>query len=150
MTPTNETYHIEEYRAVRSEIMFFIREIALFEKAAIVAVAGIYIFLAGEAGLNVDPTLVQFAWWLPTIVIVAVMRKTEDYIRRIRVLADYLEKMQGHLACPELGGWETYVRSNESITKRNRSSDITGRVIWFSVLIISVVLAAKYGWWPSR
>lgn len=137
-------YHLEEYKAVREEIMFHLREIEQLSRVALVAVAAIYVWILSsfepERGME---RIAVAIWWLPSIVIAVSWKKTEDMIRRVRTLADYLEKFQEIFADPRLGGWETYARGEAKIVRRNRAGDWTGRVVWSLSLAVTIGLAAR-------
>ncbi|TMM51169.1 hypothetical protein [Sulfitobacter sabulilitoris] len=134
---------------MRDEIMQTLRDIAQTERLALLAVSVVYVWLISQALDDHRAVLIDLAWWLPAVIIAIAFKKTEDHILRIRTLADYLQRMQAILADPRIAGWETYVRSHRTITLRNRALDATGRIIWALTLVISVLLAVKFGWRPD-
>ena len=137
-------YHLEEYKAVRAEIMFYLREIEQLSRVALVAVAAIYVWILTSFEPEADLERLAVAiWWLPSVVIAVSWKKTEDMIRRIRTLADYLVRVQARFADAELGGWETFARGEARITRRNRAGDWTSRLVWAVSLIASLGLAAR-------
>ena len=124
--------------------MFYLREIEQLSRVALVAAAAIYVWILTSFEPEQDLERLAVAiWWLPSVVIAVCWKKTEDMIRRIRTLADYLVRVQARFADAELGGWETFARGEARITRRNRAGDWTSRLVWAVSLIASLGLAAR-------
>ena len=122
-------YHLEEYKAVRAEIMFYLREIEQLSRVALVAVAAIYVWILTSFEPEQDLERLAVAiWWLPSVVIAVSWKKTEDMIRRIRTLADYLVRMQARFAD---ASWAVGKRSPAARPgSRGATARGTGQAAW--------------------
>jgi len=57
----DKSFLLEEYKALRAEILYLVRQSYLFEAAILVGVGAIYSWLFSRAPNHVNPLV----WWLP-------------------------------------------------------------------------------------
>ena len=109
---TEKSFLLEEYKALRAEILYLVRQSYLFEAAILVGVGAIYSWLFSRAASSVNPII----WWLPFgITVLGAIRELGVRVRLLQ-LAEYIRKVEPEFVQGEAGGWEHYLFS---VRKKN-------------------------------
>lgn len=133
-----QSFHLEEYKMLREEIMQDIREIYRTETLAAIAVVSVYTWLLTHR----QEVAVHIAWFIPPCVIVVCMLRCLDLTLRINAIGQYLKQMEEVVFKDKapVFGWEHYKGARRWI---DRSSSIIATGVWVLVLIVSIITSCK-------
>jgi hypothetical protein len=168
MTETAETrafaLHLEEYKALRAEILSRQAARARMLQIGVAAIVAIWAYLATtEINLLLTP-LALLAWWLPVIIALAAL--VINYIESagVKQAGAYLAMIETRYGFAELGGWEnTLIRLRnpetappmaereselsalyDELVRREKPKRYSTRIhqIWLFIAVISAAVAA--------
>lgn len=136
----NKSFLLEEYKALRSEILYLVRQSYLFEAAILVGVGAVYSWLFSRDPNNVNPIV----WWVPFgITVLGAIRELGVRLRLFQ-LAEYIRKIEHDFLNDETGGWEHFlffVRKK----MRNALLGISNILIWMSFIVTTLLVALGVG-----
>lgn len=131
---------LEEYKSLRAEILYLVRQSYLFEAAILVGVGAIYSWVFSRETGDTSPLL----WWLPFgITVLGAIREIGVRIR-IYQLAEYICKTESEFLSEGSLGWEhflIFVRRK----KRNTLLGMSNILIWTSFVVITFLVALGIG-----
>ena len=136
----DKLFLLEEYKALRAEILYLVRQSYLFEAAILVGVGAIYSWLFSREANNVNPIV----WWLPFgITVLGAIRELGVRLRLFQ-LAEYIRKIEPNFLSGETGGWEHCLFSVRK-KMRNTLLGISNILIWTSFVVITFLVALGVG-----
>ncbi len=131
-----ETFQIEEYKALRAEILFLVRQSYIFEATVFVGLGAIYSWLFS----NTTKSINEVAWWLSFgIAILGIIREAGIRIRLLQ-LSSYITKLEDTFVTVSVGGWENHLNA----IRRSPLSIILGIssiLIWVSTVLVTFLIA---------
>jgi hypothetical protein len=109
-------FRIEEFRALRAELLYQIQDIDNTKFWVAAAMAGYYSFIAAKF-LKANRNRVDFMgpiWiWAPPVVIPIVgLLRQWAHVSQLELFSEYIQKIE--TLFPNLAGWEHYYRANIS------------------------------------
>lgn len=148
MEDSARTFHLEEYKQVRSEVTGLLARIELMFRYSLVVVAAIFAWLLTNS-MSVSETLgtcvrlpkplLYFGWLIPPMFVICAGLMAKILSIRVGQIGEYLTLLENCLGANELG-WEKYLSTKESILTK-----ITAK-LWWLLLGLSTV-AAGVGLW---
>jgi len=132
-----ETFLIEEYKALRSEIEFLSSHSRVLESSIVLGTAAIYAWVAKERPADIE----KFIWWVP--VILSVLGSIREYGHKVRTfqIAEYIRQIEEYFqkdATPS--GWEHFLVEKRKF-KKNIALGLSTFVFWLIMLISTLILA---------
>ncbi len=126
-------FHMEQYKMLRDEIMYHLNETRKMELLAIGGVAGLYAWLGKNQG-DINSSL----WYIPTLIPFFGGFRSIMSLRRIKTIANYLQKIESRLFNKEeeLVGWENYFKDKNN-TKLRFSS--VAYIFWIMLLFVTFI-----------
>ena len=127
-----QTFHLEEYKALRKEIEFYIAEFRSQERSVVVAVGVIWGWLVtrGEGGL--------LPWSIPIILTVAAAYRAHVLNKHMRLLSGYIESIEDSFG---VSGWEHHFTKQ---VYRVRKGDLANTLLTYALLVLSVLAFVFY------
>ena len=136
----NKSFLLEEYKSLRAEILYLVRQSYLFEAAILVGAGAIYSWLFSRDPNSVSPLV----WWLPFgITVLGAIRELGVRLRLYQ-LAEYIRKIEHDFLSDETSGWEHFLFSVRK-KKRNTLLGISNILIWTSFVVITLLVALGVG-----
>ncbi len=136
----DKTFLLEEYSALRSEILYLVRQSYLFEAAIFVGVGAIYGWLFSKDASGVNPVI----WWLPFgITFLAGVRELGVRLRLLQ-MAEYIRQIEPKFLGNDTDGWEHFLWSKRRKVK-NTLLGISNILIWSSFVVITLLVAMGVG-----
>jgi hypothetical protein len=139
----NENFHLNEYNALRGEILENIRQIGEINKFVLVSVAISVGWLLNQAG-HLDGLTSLIGAWIPFFVTQWFAAYRRDLTEAIYMTADYLKKIEKTYGSDKLG-WQSTVREMDGkrTTMFNRTK-LVNRLVAISSLIFAIYYIARY------
>lgn len=136
----DKAFLLEEYKALRAEILYLVRQSYLFEAAILVGVGAIYSWLFSR-----DPEHVSaLIWWLPFgITLLAAIRELGVRLRILQ-LAEYIRRIEPEFIGGENGGWEHFLFSVRR-KMRNTLLGMSNIFIWTAFIVTTFLVALGVG-----
>ena len=136
----DKSFLLEEYKALRAEILYLVRQSYLFEAAILVGVGAIYSWLFSRDPNNVNPLI----WWLPFgITLLGAIRELGVRLRLFQ-LAEYIRGVEREFISGETGGWEHFLFSVRK-KMRNTLLGISNILIWMAFVVTTLLVALGVG-----
>ena len=128
-----QAFLIAEYQCLRNEIDSILKDMRTFAMYSIIATGAIW------AWLLTDNTnyLYNFLRFLPAIIVLILYIYIKSIIRDVRMIGDYISKIEALFALPNGIGWETQLKSIRWPIKRLWLEN----VYWFIIFAANVVAA---------
>jgi len=136
-----ETFHIEEFKALRAEIDARVKEGQTWESLAITATAAVYAWLA----TNSDKEFSEIGWWIPVLFPLFGMLRHGALLLRIVQIAEYIRSIEETLANEPLAGWERHLldqRKRHPV--RSRLISFSSFAFWATLLILTIWIALEF------
>ena len=119
-------FYIEEYKALRAEILSKLEAISRTEALVGAGVAAMYAWLATRAFAD------RIAWAAPSVLVVLGAARAETLGRQVTILGQYVWELERALVTaadpkPTVEGWEHY-RSSKHV--KSRFFDAAARAFW--------------------
>ena len=136
----DKSFLLEEYKALRAEILHLVRQSYLFEAAILVGVGAIYSWLFSREPNSVN----ALVWWLPFgITVLGAIRELGVRLRLFQ-LAEYIRKIEPEFLSGEIGGWEHFLFSVRK-KMRNTLLGISNILIWTAFVVTTLIVALGVG-----
>lgn len=136
-------FHMEEYKALRTEILEDIKEINNFLIYAALGSSAVFVWLSTAGKGKIDPLLYIGAWWMPLIVCLSCVLRAARVANQIKILAEYIMSIEEKFAYEDIKGWESFLRQRKLALGVNMS--YKSRKIVSAVLLIINILVAIAG-----
>jgi hypothetical protein len=117
------SFHLEEYRQIRSEVVGQLARIEGLARGSVVACAVAYSWLVSESlgvegkpptdCLRLPQEMLVFAWWLPPALVLVAALLAAVLASRVRTTGQYLHRLEQALGQPPLG-WEAHLQPQRS------------------------------------
>jgi hypothetical protein len=143
-----ETFHIEEYKSLREEMITKLKDRLEFNRWSMIGLAALYSYILA----NQEPML----FWVPVIFSIVVIWHLHEEHRVVARIADYVRlNLEPWLVAPRVagvplplgpGGWETHLGSPGGGTSVWKWSPIP---LWICILVFALLVAIAGELWPS-
>lgn len=144
------TFHEEEYRQLRQEILSLLDRIQNLFRYSLIVSATVYAWLTatafGLAGVGADRACLKIpraillvGWWIPPAFVVLAALLAASSFWRVYVMGTYLQRIERTLGCERLG-WESFNRSTRPVMTRSAI------VVW-TLLLIATLIATVVAVW---
>src|SRR5438552_586158 len=132
---TNLT-HLDQYKALREEILQHLREIYRTELSCAIAVGAVYTWIM----LHKQDIGVRIVWFIPPCILVACAVRCLALTLQIKAASGYLRRVEEAAFGDgtKIPGWERYVHQGRQ-KLLVRIFDIVAGVVWVVAIIASVV-----------
>jgi len=136
----DKLFLLEEYKALRAEILYLVRQSYLFEAAILVGVGAIYSWLFSREPNGVNPLV----WWVPFgLTVLGALRELGVRLRLLQ-MSEYIRKIEPEFLCGETAGWEHFLFSVRK-KMRNTLLGISNILIWSAFVLTTLVVALGVG-----
>jgi hypothetical protein len=130
---------LEEYRSLRGQLDYQIRDSRELERNAVIGVAAVFAWLA-----SVTPTLIVLpAWLLPPVIAYLAHLRSRGIAGRIDQIAEYLRGLEKGCGDEFSPKWETTVA--EYRQRRTSPGLASSQRIFWRVLVTFSISGAVYG-----
>lgn len=130
-------FHLDEYRSLKTEIEYRVKDTGRIEYVIAVAVVVIYAWLSQR---TVDPLI----WWLPILLPALGLAREIGLLLRIMQIAEYIREIEATICAERPFGWEHFLvpkrRSLEGIT-----ITVAGFLFWTALLAVTIAVALNGG-----
>ena len=144
LTPNQRTFHSEEYKQIRAEVIGLLTRIESLFRYSIIVVASVSAWLVSnsigiagvpaEACLKLPRVLITLGWLIsPTFVVGAGLMAVVTY-KRVNAMGEYLKKLEQSLGHRELG-WEDHLEHQKT------ELEPMTEYLWYGVLAVAIVAA---------
>lgn len=149
----NESFYLEEYKALRSEITEKLKDRLEFSRWGLFGVAAIYSYILAHPGKAI-------LFWVPVGLAIAMVLHLNEEHRMIVKVAEYIKTeietwatgVRGSAARYPIG-WETYLKKPLPSSERWPAHiwAWTPVPLWLAILALTLVVAVgtSAGWFPS-
>lgn len=129
------SFYLDQYKALREEIMFTMGQVYSTEMYAAIAVIGVYAWLT----VNGSRISIRAIWFFPPILIIACAIHCLVLCLRLSTIGAYLREIEKVLAADsKIVGWENYKLSHSWV---DTSDYVLATVAWVSALSGSIALS---------
>lgn len=136
----DNSFVLEEYKALREEILYLVKQSHLFEASILVGVGGIYSWLFSRPLNHMNPLI----WWLPFgITVLGAIRELGVRIRLFQ-LTEYIRRIEAEFLSDEVGGWEHFLFSVRKKMK-NTILGLSNILIWAAFVVTAFLVALGVG-----
>ena len=145
----SDEFHVEEYKALRSEIEQGVEELRKYRRNALIAVFAVYAWLATGGPLRHSDLLgesahriFEVAWWLPVLIPIIGFVEYLGIMMRNMHIGAYIRRIEAVYADDSLKGWEhvlEQLRSEKPFVAR--AQGFSGFILWPLLLAITIVVA---------
>lgn len=136
----DKSFLLEEYKALRAEILYLVRQSYLFEATILVGVGAIYSWLFSREPNDVNPLV----WWVPFgLTVLGALRELGVRIRLLQ-MSEYIRKIEPEFLSGETAGWEHFLFSVRK-KMRNTLLGISNILIWAALVFTTLVVALGVG-----
>lgn len=131
---------LEEYKALRAEILYLVRQSYLFEAAILVGVGAIYSWLFSREPDGVNPLV----WWVPFgLTVLGSLRELGVRLRLLQ-MSEYIRRIEPEFLSGETAGWEHFLFSVRK-KMRNTLLGISNILIWSAFVFTTLIVALGVG-----
>ncbi len=135
-----KAFLLEEYKALRAEIIYLVKQSYLFEAAILVGIGAIYSWLFSKEPNIVNPII----WWLPFVITVLGAIRELGVRFRLFQLAEYIRKVEQEFLAGKVGGWENSLFSLRKKMK-NTILGLANILIWMTFVVTTFSVALGVG-----
>lgn len=115
---TDPSFHVEEYKALRAEIVDRIQSVRAVERESLLGVGAFYAWLVTQVN-HEAPWVFVIVSILPIAVSFMAHFRRKAELQQIERLGRYLKDIESKYAMPKLAGWEHFLAD----PKRSRTKD---------------------------
>jgi hypothetical protein len=146
MYASEQTFHLEEYKQIRSEVAALMTRVENLFRYSLIVAATIYAWLIvqsvglapnGAACLKLPVALLRPGWLIPPVFVVLAAILAFAAYWRVRQMGIYLQSIEDALGIDALG-WEKYLKSKKPV--------VTGTTIIVWLLLLA---ASSYATWQG-
>lgn len=132
------SWHLEQYKMLRTEIMSHVEESRKLEIYAIGATAGIYSWFITRASLP------SRAWLIVILIPLLGGLRSYTLYKRIGLLSEYLREIENYVFTgnKKLPGWENYFQSKSLTPYKKQGISFSSIIFWLTLLAITIVAPA--------
>lgn len=138
--------HLEEYKALREEIMQHIREIYRTELICAVAVGVTYTWLL----LHKESILIRLIYFIPPVILLVGALRCFALIRQIKTVSEYFicieEAAFGQDT--DIPDWEHFLRDRRK-NSHAQLFDIVAASVWVIAIVASIAVSWIFSQWTA-
>lgn len=130
-----DSWHLEQYKMLKTEIMSHVEETRKLEIYSIGAIAAIYSWFITRS------TLPSRAWLIALLIPLLGGLRTYTLYKRIGLLSEYLREIENKIFKDEnkLIGWERYFHSKSLLVYKKQGIPFSSIVFWVSLLVVTII-----------
>jgi hypothetical protein len=132
------SWHLEQYKMLRTEIMSHVEETRKLEIYAIGAISAIYSWFITK------PTLPTRAWLIALLIPLLGGLRSYTLYKRIGLLTEYLREIESCVFTGnnKLVGWENYFQSKSLTSYKKQGISFSSIIFWLTLLAITIAAPA--------
>lgn len=137
------TFHIEEYKSLRSEVLWMLKDYGALERNVALLCGGLLAWLFKDIVPSRTWTVEQLAWFLPLIFAVLGSIRAYGLFKAFNIFHEYFVKVEQKFAT---SGWESYIGEGEEEGEdaRPRLGTYNKWYIFWVTLGLTTLVAAVY------
>ena len=137
MEELQHQYHLEEYRALRSEIELRIKEGHTLETFSVAGIAAVYAWLA----THIDTGISEFGWWIPALFpVLGIMRQLGVWFR-MEEIAKYTQAIETTFKLKKPPGWETYLdNKRKKEPHKSQLLSLSSLSLWIAMFLVTILI----------
>jgi hypothetical protein len=136
--PAHESlqFHLEQARDLRAEVLERIKALHALERNSIVAIAGVWTWLASRPDMRGSWT-----WCVPVLLAALAAGRFVSFHQDIRRIAGYTRVIERRFASGELIGWETHLSGMKKPTYPSASV-----ALWITLVGLTLAVMVWQRW----
>jgi hypothetical protein len=140
-------FHVEQYKALRAEIQWMLKDYHALERNVAIVCGGVLAWLFAQKW-NETWTIRNLGWFIPFLLACLGSVRAVGMFKAFNIYRQYFKKIEGAFKLQPLEGWDNFLDAmpNDGETKdRQLGTSKFAIVFWMSLDLVTGAIALSFG-----